>query len=58
MEQLGWLAHKDKEQTTRVMSIGGRKSRMLHLLPTVLAKDENDGDETEDAETQLRELGL
>jgi hypothetical protein len=58
MEQLGWLARQDREQTTRKVSIGGNKERVLHLLPTVLAKDENDDDETEDGEVQLRELGL
>ena len=48
MEQLGWLAGTGGSQTTKLISIGGEKQRVLHWLPNVL-------DETEANETALDE---
>ncbi len=58
MEQFGWIARRDKDQTTRKVSIGGNKERVLHLIPTVLTASASGEDEVEDGEDELREFGL
>jgi hypothetical protein len=40
MEQMRWFAVKGAGQTTRLVSIGGEKLRVLHLLPTILDADD------------------
>lgn len=45
MEQLGWLATKGGDRTTKVVSINTEKVRVLHWLPDVLEPEE----EAEDA---------
>ena len=57
MEQLGWLASTDKNQTTKTISIDGKKLKVLHLLSKVVdgSGDSNDDDEDDLA---LAEMGL
>lgn len=58
MQQLGWLGATGSDKTTKVISIGGEKVRVLHWLPTVLADaavNDEDGNEGDDA---IREMGL
>ena len=51
MQQLNWLAQTGGEQTTKLVSIGGEKLRVLHLLPDFL-------ESTDDDDAAANELGL
>jgi len=51
MQQLGWLAQTGGEQTTKLVSIGGEKLRVLHLLSDFLKPTDEDDEE-------INELGL
>jgi hypothetical protein len=58
MEQLGWLACTEKGHTTRLVSIGNEKRRVLHLLPgfTTPTADEDEDDAEGDA--AIKQTGL
>lgn len=49
MQQLRWLAQTGNDATTKLMSIGGEKMRVLHLLPDFLEP----ADEGDDATSEL-----
>ena len=51
MQQLGWLAATGGSQTTRLVSIGSEKVRVLHLLPDFL-------DAVAEGDEALEEIGL
>lgn len=57
MEQLGWLASTDKNQTTKTISIDGKKLKVLHLLSKVVDGSGDSNDDEED-DLALAEMGL
>lgn len=58
MEQMGWLAGTGAEKTTKVVSIGGEKIRILHLLPNVLDPGQDGCSNYDDGDEILGETGL
>jgi hypothetical protein len=58
MEQLGWLATKGTDKTTKIVSIGGEKVRVLHWLPNVLGAVDSASMDDLDDDDLVAELGL
>ena len=57
MQQLDWVANNGKESTTKMVSVGGEKVRVLHLKTTFIEDDRPTEDEA-DALDALAESGL
>ena len=58
MEQLGWLAGTGAEKTTKMVSIGGDKIRVLHMLPSVIDPSQDGGSDYDEGDEILEETGL
>ncbi|MBK8800376.1 MAG: hypothetical protein IPM07_30665 [Anaerolineales bacterium] len=58
MEQLGWLAGTGGSQTTKLISIGGEKQRVLHWLPNVLEEVGNNDSALDEGDEACTTLGL
>jgi hypothetical protein len=58
MEQLGWLAGTGAEKTTKMVSIGGDKIRVLHMLPSVIDPSQDGGTDYDEGDEILGETGL
>ena len=58
MEQLGWLAGTGAEKTTKMVSIGGDKIRVLHMLPSVIDPSQDWGTDYDEGDEILGETGL
>lgn len=58
MEQLGWLAGTGGSQTTKLISIGGEKQRVLHWLPNVMDETETNESSLDEGDEACTTLGL
>jgi hypothetical protein len=58
MQQLGWLATTGGDQTTRLVSIGGEKQRVLHLTPAILDANADGIDTMDESEAACAATGL
>jgi hypothetical protein len=58
MEQLGWLATTDKDQTAKKLSVGGQKVRVLHWKLGVIEGSDDEKSSDDDDDSILQETGL